>query len=254
MGSNYRRGTIEHTQRKSSGQQWRNGPSQASVSRDFEGFVYLLSHDVRNSVRALVELPQWIHDDLTADGYKIDGPLAEHFDLMETHTRRLDRMLIDLLFYSRVGRKQSVRSIDLEDTLNLVIDQLSLPKDFEITFDLKRQNFTRGEQDIFMLFSALLSKAVKHHCEGPGKICVSSYQDQKECVISVEDDGPGIPEKYHDRVFETMTTLRPRDDVEGSGMGLAIARKAIEFYGGRLAWIKPTNGYNTALEMRFSIV
>ncbi len=227
-------------------------PSQRLASRDFEDFVYLLSHDVRNSVRALLELPQWIKDDLTADGYVIDGPIAGHFDLMETHTRRLDRMLIDLLSYSRVGRKQSIETIDLEAAINLVIEQLAPPKSFDITHDLNCQQLNIGERDIMTLFSALLSNAVKHHDKIAGKIHVASRKDGGDCVIRVEDDGPGIPEKYLERVFEAMTTLKPRDDVEGSGMGLAIVRKIVEVYDGRLEWVTPSTGFNTALEMRFA--
>lgn len=68
-------------------------------SGEFEDFIYLISHDVRNSVRALIELAQWIADDLAEAGVKIEGQVAETIDLMNTHTGRLDRMLVDLLTF-----------------------------------------------------------------------------------------------------------------------------------------------------------
>jgi light-regulated signal transduction histidine kinase (bacteriophytochrome) len=87
---------------------------------ELEDVVYILSHDVRGSVRGLLELPQWIKEDLVEQGYEITGSLAQCFVLMIPHMSRLDRMLIDLLEYSRVGRKQSMRTIDLETAVDSV--------------------------------------------------------------------------------------------------------------------------------------
>jgi signal transduction histidine kinase len=53
--------------------------------------------------------------------------------------------------------------------------------------------------------------------------------------IDVADDGPGIPARYHELVFRPFQTLRPRDEVEGSGLGLALVRKLVESAGGRVA-------------------
>lgn len=103
----YSHNTLKHDNAKEDSPQ--NG------SKEFEDFIYLLSHDVRNSVRALVEVPQWIKEDLIANGHSISGSLAENMELMDTHTRRLDRMLTDLLVYSRVGRMQAMRSIRFPD-------------------------------------------------------------------------------------------------------------------------------------------
>ncbi len=225
--------------------------SPSNDSKEFEDFIYLLSHDVRSSLRALLELPQWIKDDLAAEGHSIRGSLAENFDLLEVHTRRIDRMLIDLLVYSRVGRMQTVQSVDLGKSVDSVLSQLPLPPGFKVTRDLDCQAVQIGDRDILTLLSALISNAIKHHHRDEGVIHISSQKRGNECVIRVQDDGPGIPEKHSSRVFEAMTTLRSRDEVEGSGMGLATVRKIVEFYGGRLHWISPDDAFQTCLEMCF---
>ena len=224
-----------------------------SASKDFEDFIYLLSHDVRNSVRALLELPQWIKEDLVEDGRFTGDSLIENFDLMEVHTRRLDRMLIDLLAYSRVGRNQNVRSMDIAEAVEYVVEQIAPPKGFVITQDLKCKTVQMGEQDIMTLLFAVISNAVKHHEQRSGTVDVSSWQDENICVICIQDDGPGIAEKYQSRVFDAMTILKPRDEVEGSGMGLAIVRKIVESYGGQVNWTDPKPGYSTALEIRVGL-
>lgn len=221
------------------------------VPNDFEDFIYLISHDVRNSVRALIELPQWIEEDLEESGVRVDGAVRDNIDLMHRHTGRLDRMLVDLLAFSRIGRMQSVSQIDLDTALSDVLDQMKIPADFEVVRGLDCPSLMIGETDIMTLLTALISNAVKHHDRGAGKIVVTTYRDSDEVVLRVEDDGPGIPPEYHDQVFGAMTTLRPRDEVEGSGMGLALSRKVAELYNGSVA-ISPTRRVRgTTFEVRF---
>lgn len=231
----------------------RAGSAAGRGSKDFEDFIYILSHDVRSSVRALLELPQWIKEDLISEGHAITGSLAENIDLMNVHTRRLDRMLIDLLSHSRVGRMQTVRSNDLETVLEHVLDELVRPKGLEITTEFQCKSLRMGEVDIMTFFSTLISNAIKHHDRATGHIHISSQEQGSECVVRVEDDGPGIPLKNRDRVFEAMTTLKPRDEVEGSGMGLAIVRKIVDLYGGKVCFGNSTEERGTVLEFRFQI-
>ena len=66
-------------------------------SPELDEFIYLISHDVRGSVRALLELPQWIAEDLQEAGIPVDGSVATSIEMMNRHAGRLDRMLVDLL-------------------------------------------------------------------------------------------------------------------------------------------------------------
>ncbi|WP_306114348.1 MULTISPECIES: ATP-binding protein [unclassified Roseovarius] len=223
---------------------------QASSS-EFEDFIYLLSHDIRNSVRALLEVPQWIQDDLVEAGYRINQPLQENLALMNIHTRRLDRMLIDLLVYSRAGRMQVVKSVDISEAIAIVLDQLTIPSGFKIDLNLKCAEIRMGDRDILTLFSALISNAVKHHDLKEGHLTISSVRRAGNCIITVTDDGPGIPEEYRERVFEVMTTLKPRDEIEGSGMGLALVRKIVEIYGGEISWLSKEGERGTSIELTF---
>jgi signal transduction histidine kinase len=80
----------------------------------------------------------------------------------------------------------------------------------------------------------LVGHALKHHDGPPGKVTVSVEEAGDLLRISVADDGPGIPPEHHDRVFQMFQTLRPRDEVEGSGMGLAIVKKLVQSQGGTI--------------------
>lgn len=220
-------------------------------TQDIDDFIYLISHDVRASVRALLELPQWIAEDLEEAGIKVEGSVAQSIDLMNRHTGRLDRMLVDLLTYSRIGRMQDVGKVDIAVALEEVCETLQLPPGFRITQDIECDPVIIGERDILTLFTALISNAVKHHDKDHGHIVVAALQDEGTVRLSVSDNGPGIEEAMHQRIFGAMTTLRPRDEVEGSGMGLANVRKIAEVYGGEVRVGPSVYGRGCMVEVSF---
>lgn len=201
-------------------------------SQDIDDFIYLMSHDVRASVRALLELPQWIAEDLKDAGFEIDGPVANSIDLMNRHTARLDRMLVDLLAYSRVGRMQEVVSVDINNCLDEVLGELHVPDGMTLNREIGCGYVMMGEQDAMMLLSALIGNSVKHHHVGRGVITVRTAHEGDMVRFTVIDDGPGIPHRFHAKALGAMTTLRPRDEIEGTGMGLANVRKIAAHYGG----------------------
>jgi signal transduction histidine kinase len=101
----------------------------------------------------------------------------------------------------------------------------------------------------------LLGNAIKHHNRPDGHIQVSAYWpgaalDMVE--FSVQDDGPGMAQEYHERIFELFQTLQPRDQVEGSGMGLAIVKKTVESVGGAIT-VESTEGEGTCLRFTWPV-
>lgn len=225
-----------------------DGPSGSS--QDIEDFIYLISHDVRASVRALLELPHWIAEDLEEAGVKVDGSVAASIELMNRHTGRLDRMLVDLLTFSRIGRMQEVRVNSLPEVLDQVLEEIPIPTGFAVIRNLDCDAVAMGDRDILTLFDALIRNALKHHDKTSGQIVISSAVKEGQVVLSVADDGPGIPQEYCENVFGAMRTLRPRDEVEGSGMGLANVRKIATLYGGSAKITASPYGRGCLVEVR----
>ncbi|NNE51611.1 MAG: GHKL domain-containing protein [Sulfitobacter sp.] len=221
-------------------------------SKEIEDFIYLISHDVRSSVRALIELPQWIVEDLEGQGVKIEGPVATSIEMLNRHTGRLDRMLVDLLTFFRIGRMQEVRRIDLDSAIDTVLEAMEVPHGFQVVRNLECDSFMMGERDVLTLLSALIQNAIKHHDRTSGKIILMSEKQGNDVLLCVSDDGPGITEEFTEKVFGAMTTLRPRDEVEGSGMGLAQVRKIAQHYGGDATATASSYGRGTQIRVRFS--
>jgi signal transduction histidine kinase len=91
------------------------------------------------------------------------------------------------------------------------------------------------------VFRNLISNAIKHHPGPEGSVVVSCEEEGDQYVFAVQDDGEGIPTEYADRVFEMFQTLKSRDQVEGSGMGLAIVNRIVQWQNGRI-WFEPAPG------------
>ena len=225
----------------------------AGASQDIEDFIYLISHDVRASVRALLELPQWITEDLEESGVRVSSSVASSIELMNRHTGRLDRMLVDLLAFSRVGRMQETEKIHLLTALTDVLEEMRIPAGFSIEHNLEHPSVWLGNRDVMVLLRALISNAIKHHDKDHGRVLITSRKEGSVVLLSVCDNGPGIDEKAHERVLAPMTTLRPRDEVEGSGMGLAISNKIALHYGGGMRVMSSPFGRGTQIELSLPV-
>jgi signal transduction histidine kinase len=101
-----------------------------------------------------------------------------------------------------------------------------------------RMDPTKAQQ----LFQNLLSNAVKYMDKPSGRVTVSCVAADRFWRFSIADNGPGIEEKYFERVFQLFQTLAPRDEVESTGVGLAVVKKIVETEGGRI-WIESVFGH-----------
>ncbi|WP_373352710.1 ATP-binding protein [Pseudoroseicyclus sp. CXY001] len=204
-------------------------------SAELEAIVYRISHDLRAPARALHDLPGWVEEDLSAAGISLPGQVGRYLELMRRQAGRMHNFIADLLTHSRIGRMQEPLAIDLASAVADVLRRLSVPQEFEIAVTIAPgPRPVLGPADLDRLLSALISNAVRHHDTGAGRIAIEIAPEGSGVTVTVSDDGPGIAEADRERAFAFMSTLRPRDEVEGSGMGLPIARHICEAYGGSL--------------------
>jgi signal transduction histidine kinase len=85
---------------------------------------------------------------------------------------------------------------------------------------------------LLQVLQNLIGNAIKHHDRDAGRVVVDVLEEKDHLVFLVRDDGPGIPAQHHDLVFRMFQALRPFDEVEGTGMGLALVKRIVETHGG----------------------
>lgn len=225
---------------------------QAELTRsnlDLEQFAYVASHDLKAPLRAINLLVQWIRADL--DGYDV-GSTQENLGLLEQRTQRLGRLLDDLLAYSRVGRKVGEHAMtDCNELVRDVIQLAAPPEHISISVETQLPALVTYATPLEQVFRNLIGNAIKHHPGPQGAIKIAHEETEEFFVFSVQDDGEGIPQEYADRVFQMFQTLKPRDEVEGSGMGLAIVSRIVAWQGGRV-WFEPVeNGTGTVFKFQW---
>jgi PAS domain S-box-containing protein len=205
-------------------------------NKDLEQFAYVASHDLKAPLRAIELLVQWITEGL--NGYDTNN-VQENLGLLSKRTQRLNRLLDDLLAYSRAGRK--VGAHRMSDTHALVLDIVQLlnpPPAITISIEGQLPKFGTYPAPLEQVLRNLISNAVKHHPGPQGRVVVSCQEKGDHYLYAVADDGEGIPAQYAERVFEMFQTLKSRDQVEGSGMGLAIVNRIVQWQRGRV-WFEP---------------
>ncbi len=206
---------------------------------ELEDYASRASHDLRGPLRSLKEVISWIVEDI---GHEIDETTADNLKLIDRMTDRMDALVISLLDYARAGQtKQTITTVNCGELFRELFEMTVGPRKFELELHGAMPLFQTARTPMEQVFRNLFENAVKHHDRDTGTIDIAVSETNSFYEFSVSDDGPGIPAEYQDRVFEMFQTLRPRDDVEGSGMGLALVKKIINAKGGEIC-IESTEG------------
>ena len=205
-----------------------------AVNKELEEFTFVASHDLKAPLRVIHNASKWLAEDLDEH---MNDESRDNIRLLQNRALRMEKLLDDLLSYSRIGRKtdgqyQEIVKGDamMEDILTL----LSPPEGFTVKVDPAFADIEIFRMPLQQIIYNLINNAIKHHDKKTGLIEVKINDNGDRYDFTVSDDGPGIPQKFHDDVLKMFTTLKPRDQVEGSGMGLAMVKKHIDVFGGTL--------------------
>ncbi|MEZ4732743.1 MAG: ATP-binding protein [Caldilineaceae bacterium] len=212
-------------------------------NQELDQFAYVASHDLRAPLRAIDHLATWIAEDA---GALLPPASQKHLTQLRERVARMDQLLDDLLTYARIGRTDDrVEPVAVATLLADTITFLAPPPGFQIHSTSILPTFDTLRVPLELIIRNLLSNAIKHHhqpANGKIEIAVQALDDFWEFCIG--DNGPGIALQYHERIFGLFQTLQARNQVEGSGMGLAIVKKAVEQQGGAIR-IESTEGQGT---------
>jgi PAS domain S-box-containing protein len=212
------------------------------ANAELDQFAYVASHDLKSPLNGITQLVTWLEEDCHEI---LPEESQEHLSLLKSRSKRMIALLNDLLDYSRAGRQEYP-----DENFNLAQLVANI-------FDLQgnREGFTCHADNIEislqkipfeLVIRNLISNALKHHDKTTGKIFISLTKSDEFYRVRVQDDGPGIPPKLHNKALEMFQTLQSRDKTEGSGMGLALVKKTVLHHGGTLA-IDSSGGQGTGI-------
>jgi PAS domain S-box-containing protein len=200
------------------------------VNEELSSFAYIASHDLKSPLRGIDQIASWIAEDL---GDTLSGDTQKHLTLMRSRIKRMEMLLDDLLAYSRVGHStDTLISINTRELVKDIFELQAPAKPIQLVVADDMPLVTAKKVPLELIFRNLISNAIKHHDKPQGSIWISARTISDGFEFTVRDDGPGIPPEHQKRVFGMFQTLKPRDELEGSGIGLALVKKAVESQGG----------------------
>lgn len=201
-------------------------------NQEMEQFAYAASHDLRSPLRAIENLALWTIEDLAPE---LPEEALENLNKILERAKRLSSLQTDLLEYSRAGHLESpVESVSIKllvEDLSELLDERQL---FSVICDDEINYVNTYKTPLQQILTNLINNAIKHHDKAKGVITVSVIQLDKRIEIQVHDNGPGIEQEYQERIFGLFNRLKPPDEVEGSGLGLALIRKLVKRYNGTI--------------------
>lgn len=206
-----------------------------SKNRELESFSYSVSHDLRTPLRAIAGYTEILKEDYRPS---LDEEGGKILDIIIRNTHKMSQLIDDILKMSKLTRQEIVmQEINMNAIFSGVYEDLTQNiSTRKIDFRLEKlKNCQADKSMIIQLVTNLLSNAIKY--TRPREVAiiqVGNYESDGECIYFVKDNGVGFSMQYYDKLFGVFERLHKAQEFEGTGIGLSIVHKAIEYHNGRV--------------------
>ncbi|BAZ11882.1 two-component hybrid sensor and regulator [Calothrix sp. NIES-4071] len=205
------------------------------VNAEMEAFAYSISHDLRAPLRTMQGFAQALQEDY---GDQLDEMAQEYIQYITEGALQMDSLIADLLAYSRLTRVEiKLQELDLNSVVTEALKQLGAQikeKHALVTIDTL-PSVMAHRPTLIQVITNLISNAIKFvHSETQPKVDIYAREQENSVYLWVEDNGIGIAPEHQERIFRVFERLHGAESYPGTGIGLAIVRKAIERMGGKV--------------------
>jgi light-regulated signal transduction histidine kinase (bacteriophytochrome) len=216
-------------------------------NRDLEQFAYVASHDLQEPLRKVASFTQLLQKRY---GGQLDDRADQYIGFAVDGAKRMQQLIQDLLGFSRVGRLGGeLADVPLDAVLTAALDNLDeLVADSGAVITHNPLPVVRGERPLLVqLLQNLIGNAVKFRDpDRPPTVHLSARRMGDSWQLECRDNGIGIDPQYAERVFVIFQRLHPKEVYEGTGIGLALCKKIVEYHGGRI-WLGEHEGPGTSI-------
>jgi signal transduction histidine kinase len=230
-------------ERERAGEQLTKTAEQLARSNaDLQQFAYITSHDLREPLRTIASFGQLLE---TRYGDKLDSDAREFISYITAGAARMDKMIHDLLAYSRVAHQEGIteRNVELATVIGWATQNLNRAiEESQAEIITEELPAVRGDEvELVQLFQNLISNAIKYRRpDARLRLRIGARREGPQWLVSVADNGLGFEARYSERIFELFKRLHGKN-VPGTGIGLTICKKIVERHGGRI-WAESQAG------------
>lgn len=210
--------------------------------REMDDFTHVVSHDLKEPLRGIEAFSGFLLEDY---GDRLDEQGKRYLNFLKQSAVRMKDLIHDLLTLASLSRKApAMQPVDL----TRVVEQAE--RDLTYSIQNRRAQInkpavlptvTGDPAQLEELFRNLLSNAIKFNTDPRPTATISAIERDGVVRVAVQDNGIGIDPRYQERIFELFERLHPQEEFEGTGAGLAICKKIVEGYGGRI-WVESEPG------------
>ncbi len=225
-----------------------------SKNKELETFTYTVSHDLKAPLRGISGYATLLMEDYSN---QLDSEARRYLDTLIKSTERMSQLIEDLLAYSRVERREIKKT---NVNLNDLVDKIT--EEYRHGINTGKLHFKKeidygtvftDQEALTQALRNLIDNAVKFTREqSDPEIWIRASKLEDHCLISVEDNGIGFDMKYYDKIFEIFQRLHLSEDYPGTGVGLAVVRKAVERLGGKI-WAVSSPGEGSTFFMELPL-
>ena len=219
-------------------------------NRELEQVAYGASHDLKAPLRGIATVCDWLEEDL-AEAMTDDA--RKHLAQLRSRVRRMGAIVDGILTFARVGQgRAQLENVDFGDFLRDVVELLQPPEGSIIQIAPGMPVARVHKQLLEQVFSNLIGNALKYARRMDPRVDVGATESDRFFEIWVSDNGPGIAAQYHERIWSLFQRLESQDQIEGTGVGLALVKKIVEGQGGR-AWVESRPGHGATFRFLWPI-
>ncbi|MBW1297947.1 sensor histidine kinase [Aquimarina litoralis] len=208
-------------------------------NEELSNYAQIVSHDLKSPLRNVSALVSWIKE----DSEDLGGTVLSHIDHIEGNLLKMENLIGGILEYSLVDKKEQIDSlVNVNMLIKDTIESIHAPDTLEFTIDNVLPTVKKDVYRLKQLFQNLLSNAIKSITTDQGQIHIGSIEKDDYWEFYIKDNGKGIEEKYHKKIFEIFQSVD--EHKKSTGIGLSIVKKIIDFYEGKI-WLDSKVGVGT---------
>ncbi|CAL2093480.1 histidine kinase [Tenacibaculum sp. 190524A05c] len=208
-------------------------------NQELNDFAHVVSHDLKAPLRSMNALVSWLQEDCLE--LTEDENIKENFQLLLKKIDKMDHLINGILKYASIDKiEHPKKEIDLNEVVEIILDTIHVPEHVKVNIP-KKLPIAKGDKfRLHQLFQNLISNAVKYAKAENGEVTISyDTIDENFWEFQISDNGKGIPEKYHKKVFGIFETLD--DHHNSTGIGLSIVKKIVDLFDGTI-WVSSIEG------------